>query len=192
MDLDLPSGTLWSTMNVGAFKPSDFGFYFQWGDTSGYTADQIGTENGKKKFASDWSDYKFGKPNFSKYKIKGVKLELEDDAAHVHMGGNWHMPTPEQIKELLNKTTTARTTSDGAIGVKFTSKEDTSKFIFIPAAGHADNGSVYNAGSNGAIWSSMLSTGRADYGQYLDLHTDSVHLFDNFRHYGFRVRGVLG
>ena len=61
VDLGLPSGTLWATMNVGASKPSDYGQYFQWGDTQGYTADQIGTSEGKKEFASDWSDYKWGK-----------------------------------------------------------------------------------------------------------------------------------
>ena len=33
VDLGLPSGTLWATMNVGASKPSDYGLYFQWGDT---------------------------------------------------------------------------------------------------------------------------------------------------------------
>lgn len=30
VDLELPSRTLWSTCNVGAKKPSDFGQYFQW------------------------------------------------------------------------------------------------------------------------------------------------------------------
>ena len=41
VDLGLPSGTLWATMNVGASKPSDYGLYFQWGDISGYTKEQI-------------------------------------------------------------------------------------------------------------------------------------------------------
>lgn len=31
IDLGLPSGTLWSTMNVGAELPMDEGLYFQWG-----------------------------------------------------------------------------------------------------------------------------------------------------------------
>ena len=30
VDLGLSSGTLWSTCNVGASNPSDFGLYFQW------------------------------------------------------------------------------------------------------------------------------------------------------------------
>ena len=33
VDLCLPSGTLWATCNVGASKPTDYGLYFQWGDT---------------------------------------------------------------------------------------------------------------------------------------------------------------
>ena len=33
VDLELPSKTLWATCNIGANKPSDYGMYFQWGDT---------------------------------------------------------------------------------------------------------------------------------------------------------------
>ena len=35
VDLELPSGTLWATQNVGASKPSDCGLYFQWGSVDG-------------------------------------------------------------------------------------------------------------------------------------------------------------
>ena len=34
VDLGLPSGTLWATMNVGASSPEDCGYYFAWGETS--------------------------------------------------------------------------------------------------------------------------------------------------------------
>ena len=34
VDLDLPSGILWSTMNVGATKPEECGDYFAWGETA--------------------------------------------------------------------------------------------------------------------------------------------------------------
>ena len=92
VDLGLPNGTLWVACNVGASKPSEAGLYFQWGDTVGYTKDQVGTGEGQKKFAKDYSDYKWGvDPNFTKYTKIGDKLELEDDAAHVHMGGDWHI-----------------------------------------------------------------------------------------------------
>ena len=180
---------------MGARKSSDAGLYFQWGDASGYTADQVGTGSGQKKFASDWSDYKFGKPNFSKYTTEGATLELADDAARVNMGGNWHMPTPEQISELLNTAYTKNewTTQDGVNGRLFTSKKNPSKSIFFPAAGEAWDGLVGGCGSCGSIWSSKLSTYGIYYGHSLYFSSKCAYLLSNeYRYLGFSVRGVIG
>ena len=196
VDLGLPSGTLWATMNVGASKASDAGLYFQWGDTSGYTADQVGTGEGQKKFASDWSDYKWSidgsSTNFSKYNTAGSTLELEDDAAHVNWGGDWHIPTPTQIKELIDNTTSTWTTQDGVNGRLFTSKKDASKSIFIPAAGYAWGGSVRRSGGNGSVWSSLLLADGAVDGQLLDVVSGGVNLYGDYRCSGLSVRGVGG
>ena len=108
VDLGLPSGNLWATKNIGAETPEDAGLYFQWGDTQGYTAEQVGSGEGLKAFS--WADYKFSidgsSSNFSKYNASDNKtvLDLEDDAAHVNMGGNWRMPTFEEYKELCLNT----------------------------------------------------------------------------------------
>ena len=193
VDLDLPSGTLWATCNVGASKASDAGLYFQWGDTKGYTKEQVGIGEGQKKFASDESDYKFGVyPNYTKYTTPGATLDLEDDAAHANMGGDWHMPTPIQISELLNNTTNTWTTQDGVNGRLFTSKKDGTKSIFIPAAGNAWFGSVQNSGDYGYVWSSMLDTDDVIGGQLLDFYSGYVNLYYYDRYYGFSVRGVIG
>ena len=194
VDLGLPSGTLWATCNVGASKPSDYGQYFQWGDTQGYTADQVGIGEGQKKFASDESDYKFGVyPNYTKYTTTGATLELEDDAAHVNMGGSWHMPTPEQINELINtaNTTSTWTTQDGVNGRLFTSKKDGTKSIFVPTAGNAFEGSVRISGDYGSIWSSMLDTDDVYYGQYLSVDSGIFDLGFYSRCYGLSVCGVI-
>ena len=45
VDLDLPSGTLWATCNVGASSPENHGDYFAWGET-------------ETKELFDWSTYK--------------------------------------------------------------------------------------------------------------------------------------
>ena len=190
IDLGLPSGTLWATSNVGASKPSDYGLYFQWGDTSGYTADQVGKD---KQFT--WNDYKFSidgnSSNFSKYTTTGATLDLEDDAAHTNMGGSWHMPTPEQYQELIDNTTSEWTTQDGVNGRLFTSKNN-GKSIFIPAAGYAWGGSVRIRGDDGSVWSSMLSASNVRYGQSLDFDSDYVGLDGNDRNGGLSVRGVIG
>ena len=191
VDLGLSSGTKWATMNVGASKPSDAGLYFQWGDTSGYTADQVGNV---KEF--NWSDYKWNPSGdgkiFTKYETEGSKLELEDDAAHANMGGDWHMPTPTQIQELINETINTWTTQDGVDGRLFTSKKDNSKSIFIPAAGNAFNVTVNLSGSRGNIWSSVLSTCKVHYGQELSFYSGNVSLYYSNRSSGFSVRGVIG
>lgn len=196
VDLGLPSGTLWSTCNVGASNPSDFGLYFQWGDVQGYTAEQVGT---KKRFANDFSDYKwhlsgddFDNDNFTKYKTEGDVLELEDDAAHVNMGGSWHMPSPEQIQELIDNTTNKWTILDRIRGVEFTSKKDSSKSIFIPAAGFAWNGLVVDTGNCGILWASELSINTIYYGKYLYFNSENAKLSNGFRNDGLSVRGVIG
>ena len=193
VDLGLPSGTLWSTCNVGASKPSDSGLYFQWGDTQGYTTDQVGTGDGQKKFASDWSDYKWGvSPNFTKYTTTGATLELEDDAAHANMGGSWHMPTPTQIKELIDNTISEWMKQNGINGRLFKSKKDGTKSIFIPAAGVAWDGSVQDSGGGGVVWSSLLYTGDVSGGQYLGFDSGNVYLGYYYRCSGLSVRGVVG
>ena len=197
VDLGLPSGTLWSTCNVGADKPTDFGLYFQWGDIQGYNAEQIGLGDGQKRFANDFSDYKwhlsgddFDNDNFTKYKTEGDVLELDDDAAHFHMGGSWHMPSSEQIQELINETTSNWIKLDNVNGRLFTSKNG--KSIFIPAAGLAWDGSLRSEGSEADVWSSMLSAGNVNYGQYLYFGSGNINLSFNDRCVGFSVRGVIG
>ena len=194
VDLGLPSGTLWATMNVGANKPSDAGLYFQWGDTKGYAKDQVGKEDGKKKFSKDWRDYKYGtKPNFTKYVDNSSTLDLEDDAAHVHMGGDWHMPTPDQINELFANTTSEWVKRDDVNGRLFTSKKDVSKSVFIPAAGDAENGLIFGIGRYGFVWSNMLNSKHNDSGRTFGFISVSANL-DNYlsRFCGLSVRGVIG
>ena len=194
VDLELPSKTLWATCNVGASKPSDYGLYFQFGDTKGYTKEQVGKGDGKKNFY--WSDYKWNPSGdgktFTKYTTEGATLELEDDAANVNMGGDWHMPTDTQIRELLDNTTNTWTEQDYVKGRLFTSKKDNSKSIFIPVAGTAWFGLILASSGYGGIWSSVLNVGNVNYGQCLYFSSRYINLHGDYRDYGFSVRGVIG
>ena len=190
VDLGLPSGTLWATMNVGASNPLDYGLYFKWGDTKGYAANQA-----EPVYTLD--NYKLSTNNsdrdpFTKYNSENAILKLEDDAAHVHMGGDWHMPSPEQIKELINNTTSEWITLDNVSYMTFTSKKDTSKSIFIPAAGYTwISGLVHFSGRDGNLWSSMLSDSQASNGYTLYFDSNCVELGTDDRSYKFPVRGVI-
>lgn len=143
VDLGLPSGIKWAKLNVGATKESDPGLFFQWGDTQGYTSDQCGRGEGQKEFA--FTDYKWcnGDPfSITKYCISNTygtvdnktQLDLEDDGCHVHMGGDWRLPTGTNIQELIDNTNYEYATIDGMEGKKFTNKTDSRKYIFFPDA----------------------------------------------------------
>ena len=101
------------------------------------------------------------------------------------------MPTPNQIKELVDNTINTWTTQDGVNGRLFTSKNNGNS-IFISAAGGVWGGSVGGRGSSGYVWSSMLSSSIVGFGQSLDFGSVSVHLSSSSRSNGFSVRGVIG
>ena len=109
VDLGLPSGLLWAKKNIGAETEEDAGLYFQWGDTVGYTAEQVGTGEGKKTF--DATDYKYINIDgttltITKYNSEDNKISLDvsDDAARTILGDTWRIPTKEEYEELIANT----------------------------------------------------------------------------------------
>ena len=189
--VDLGLSVKWAKCNVGAEKETDAGLYFAWGETTGYTASQVGTD---KRFS--WSDYKYGNSsNLTKYNQSDSKtvLEPEDDAASQIMGSDWRMPTKAEFDELLSGTTNeliADYKGTGVSGRKFTSKTDTSKYIFIPAAGSCSDGSVYSVGIRGSVWSSSLYASDHNNAWYLYFVSDRCYMGNGSRYYGRSVRGV--
>ena len=137
VDLDLPSGTLWATCNLGAKSPEDEGYYFSWGETSP-----------KSEFYN--YDYKlYDNPNMTllKYNKQDELIQLEDidDAAYNITNGQCVMPTYKQMRELIDNTVLEWTENyNGAKGFKFHSlKSD--NYMFIPCSFHYKNGIKYNA-----------------------------------------------
>ena len=176
VDLGLPSGLLWADRNVGAESPEDPGLYFQWGDTVGYTAEQVA--NGEKSFSSNWSDYFdniAGSNEFNKYSTeKLIVLEASDDAASVNMGSDCRMPTMTEMQELIDNTIptfidiwdnefSQEEAENGAIteynlkGVRLTGSNGNS--IFIPASGRCGNSTFNDVGYRCYVWSSDLRFG---------------------------------
>ena len=180
----------WAKCNVGAEKETDAGLYFAWGETTGYTASQVGTD---KQFS--WSDYKYGNgdSNLTKYNQSDGKTVLEstDDAASQIMGGDWRMPTQDEFQELLDNTDKLWTTINGVNGYKFTSIKEgyQNNSIFIPVAGYCDDGSVYDVGS-GYVWSSSLYASNLNNAWDLLFYSGDCSMDSDNRYYGRSVRGV--
>ena len=193
VDLGLPSGKQWAKGNLCANSEEESGLYFQWGDTQGYTKEQIGVD---KVF--NWENYKWSvdgsNSNFSKYNSTDSKtvLDLEDDAVYATLGGNWRMPTVDDWRELYNNTERQWTQINGVNGYKLTASN--SNYIFLPAAGGGDGSSLYGEGSYGFVWSSSLYSVGSSYAFYCSFLSGGFSPDGNYSHrcYGFSVRGVLG
>ena len=195
IDLGLPSGTKWACCNVGASRPTAYGDYYAWGEIA-------------TKTNYDWSTYKWGKANnqLTKYcndpysgknghTDNKMTLDPEDDVAHVKWGGQWRMPTKEQMEELYNNTKERNWIENykgtGVDGYLFTATNG--KSIFLPAAGVRYGSSLGWAGSYGLYWSSSLFSSRPYYACSLRFDSGYVYVFDDYvsyRCYGHTVRPV--
>lgn len=168
VDLGLPSGTLWATMNVGANSPTEYGNYYKYG-------------KGSKTY--DNAD--------GSYQGTEVPLDLSKDTARQVCGGDWHMPTKEQQQELIDETTYTWVTDYNGSGVNgglFTAQNG--NFVFFPAGGCWFQGGQNDVGSIGFYWSSTrFGTANA---YYLYVADGRKGVSDYYRYAGSSIRPVIG
>ena len=186
--VDLGLSVKWATMNVGAKTEEDYGHYYMWGSITPNTPDEC-----------NWANTPFnnGATSYDRTYFNSVKdtvipnkvLAKEYDVAVQIMGGDWRMPTKNECQELYKNTTQSWVTINGVNGRKFTSKTDTSKYIFIPAAGYYYNGSVSEVGAYGYIWSSTISSPYSK-ARFLRFRSSTCGASTTERCYGMSVRGV--
>ena len=136
--VDLGLSVRWASANLGARSETEYGYFISWG------------ELGPKQSRYDWEHYKFCKQvneedldrsQFSKYvtstkwgEIDGkTRLDLEDDAAHAFLGGDWHIPTPDEFQELVDNCTFENVTVNGHTVMKATGPNG--NYIYFPHTG---------------------------------------------------------
>ena len=191
VDLGLPSGTLWATMNVGANSPEEYGDYFAWGETT-------------PKEWYDWSTYQWWNGgtdayaltkycNNSEFGYNGftdnkTELDPEDDAATANWGPEWRMPSLAQIKELYMNCTWVWTTQNGINGRLVTASNGAS--LFLPATGDRWKGEFKNVGSWGYYWSRELFEYPNSAWSLYYITNEAVGCNNVTRSYGFTVRAV--
>lgn len=202
VDLGLTSGTLWMDRNIGAKEIIDNGLYFAWGETQGYTAEDIGVN---KQF--DWAKYT-GSDGLT-------TLEVIDDAVFQNTQ-KLYTPTLEQCIELLMETDVYLIKADGTeihgtwqsgqyyikwdstvsvyeklSGIEFRKKNDNSIKLFIPAAGYGGKRSLGGVGFGGGFWLSYVYESNPSSAWDLDFYCDGAGCDYYDRCYGYPVRGVV-
>lgn len=186
VDLGLPSGLKWATMNVGATTPEGYGDYFAWGETEPKAKYDLST--------SKWCNGLVG--TITKYCTDSyygtvdnkTVLEQSDDAASINWGGSWRMPTKLEQEELCNNCTCTWTTVNGINGYKIISNKN-GNTIFLPAAGCIGGMSNEDVGYYGYYWLSDLNVITNNPFQ-IDFDRNYVNNSSRTRVYGLPVRAV--
>ena len=207
-------GPYWATTNIGAEEPWDSGYYFWWGDTVGYTRSG-GTwydrgsygvysnvtwvsSTGQQMSSSPFSSLSCptaGKDNSALQSAGWIdsttNLVAVHDAAHVHWGGDWRMPTSVEIQALVDNCTTTWITTNGVPGRLVTGKGAyANRSIFLPAVGDGDGSDLYGSGSSGHYWSSTPDSSFSAW--YLNFYSNYFGRYYYKRYYGQSVRPVRG
>ena len=159
IDLGLPSGTMWATCNVGADMPEGYGDYFAWGET-------------QPKTNYSWDTYQYS----------------EGDAAAANWGGDWHVPSEAQWRELLRNTTSTWTTQNGINGRLLRASNGES--IFLPAGGYYWLENLNRVGADGNYWASTISSAGANYAMYYKFYSGNGEMAYNDLSIGYNVRPV--
>lgn len=158
VDLDLPSGTIWATTNVGASAPTEKGDYYKWGRLEAYTTGGYNTGNG----------------GFDQYNNNSKPMELATDhdvayqkypSESSSLKGKYVMPNKDQAKELtvggyVNVPDLATASSNGDPEPYYTvySINKPEHYIVFPTGGRKTNTSTYDNQAKASYWSKVRRT----------------------------------
>ena len=191
-------GPYWATTNIGAEEPWDYGYYFWGGDTIGYKWENgqwVATDGSVSGFSFEAGNTPTYNKSIDTLKSEGWitadgALAPDHDAAHVHWGGGWRMPTKQELDDLVSKCNWKWTTVNSVQGWVITGKDSAS--IFLPCAGYGYGTSLSHAGSYGNYYSSVPYSGSNGYawGLYFDSGDHATCYYDRLS--GRSVRPVQG
>lgn len=183
VDLGLSSGILWATCNIGASSPSEIGDYFAWGER-------------EPKDVYGWDTYKLCRGSYNsifKYtETDGKKvLDSQDDVAKSMLGGEWRIPTKEDMEELVEECEWKWTNLNGQLGWKVIGSNN--NYIFLPASGAASSYRIAGVNELGRYWTATRD--ESNYSAYnlrFKDGTDTIVVVDDTRFYGRTIRPVIG
>ncbi len=210
------NGPYWAECNVGATTPEEYGYYFWWGDTVGYTrsggawrdhsmlpgytnvtwVSSTGEPMSSTPFSSSTCPT-CGKDNLALltegYIDSTGNLVAAHDAATAHLGAPWRMPTKAEIDDLVSNCAADPITTNGVSGILVTGRGDyADRSIFLPVSGRGSNSSLTAPGLNGYYWSSSPYPDNSEYACQLNYDTHVLRSSNNPRNSGMPVRPVRG
>ena len=134
VDLGLPSGIKWASVNIGARTPGQYGAYFAWGE--------LDTKE----------EYIFENSLLSEKDLLDFSGNDEYDAAAANWGAASRMPTQAEFEELSKNCLHEWITLNGIKCIKLTGPNG--KSITLPIAGEKFSYNTIHVGEMGYYWTS--------------------------------------
>lgn len=210
VDLGLPSGLLWADRNLGADSSDDTGLYFAWGETKGYTKEEI--QNDPGLFTQERYKFYLSQSEYTKYNSEDELTTLlpQDDAATTMLGSSCRIPTAEDFEELLKNTIVEAILPDGTTissnwsseqnklvwdkggakgmeKIKFISKTNPNNFIVFPFVNALANGGEGITTSSPYRSSNIEEVSQS---KVLEFEYTKVFVSALDRHWGSPIRAV--
>ncbi len=206
------NGPYWAECNVGATKPEEYGYYFWWGDTIGYTrSGGTGTWNSGHYCYSNvtWvsstgrqmvsSPFSLSCPTYNKNNValqsagyinySAGNLVAAHDAATAHLGAPWRLPTDTEFSALIGNCDWTWTTKNGVDGYEVRGRGIyASNSIFLPAAGYGYFSNLECPGSWGYYMSSTPYPSQSYAAWGLRFYSEQFYKIYIYRYYGQSVR----
>lgn len=177
--VDLGLSVYWATCNLGADSPLEMGDFYAWGEIEPWNNNNFDWKGYKWCMGTMDSIFKYVLPDYSEQADGKTRLDLEDDAAHMALGGKWRMPTADEFQELIDNCVTVSKRIDDKPTYVVTSK----------VAGFKNN-SIYLYG--GYYWTSTLYPEDTRYAYMVirESSRDALHLESNGRTSRLKIRPV--
>jgi hypothetical protein len=197
--VDLGLSVKWATCNVGANSVMEYGDYFAWGETEpkgvydcqAYKWSVYGKGPWYDKLIKYCNDMAYGGGEYFDYK---TILDIEDDAACVNWGGDWRMPTKEEVEELVMNckcqyVLRKDTCGNSVYGYRVTGVNGNS--IFFPTAGFMSGSTLRGSALWGNYWSSSLSLNMPGNACFCFFNSGSMIWSVYDRQCGFTIRPIF-
>ncbi len=166
--VDLGLSVEWATYNVGSEAPEDYGDFYAWGEIKTKTTY---TEENCQTLDMEIADFA-GNPLY--------------DAAAYEWGGDWRMPTKEEVEELIYECEWKIVKRNSIPGYQVTGTNGNS--IFLPFSGYMSDSNNSGRRYQCNFWTSTPQFGRAWNMNASESWSGSRGYIS--RHYGYSIRPV--
>lgn len=171
VDLGLPSGLKWATCSYGASSPTEPGEYISWGEMT------------PKSFYNESNSKTYEK------RVSSISATPTYDVVAVNWGGNWRMPTADEMRELVWECQWEWTREDGKPGYKVTGPNGNT--LFFPAIGYRSGPNVVHDNDAGYFWTGTPADDELlAYANCLFLIKNNFGVDAGHRYRGFNIRPV--